>query len=59
MASCRVVINGRRAKLIEPTHIMFCCMPGLETAQYSPRTNERSDVDETTTVTRLGIDPHR
>jgi len=59
MASCCALIISRRANLMEPTHIMFCCMPGLETARYIPRTNERSDLDETTTVARLGIDPHR
>jgi len=31
MASCRAFINGRRAKLMEATHIMFCCMPGSQT----------------------------
>src|SRR6185369_12881729 len=59
MLSCCAFINGRHAKLMEPTHIMFWHMPESQTAPVNPHMNERSDVDETTTVARLGIDPHR
>jgi len=32
MVSCCAFINGRHAKLMEPTHIMFWHMPELQTA---------------------------